>query len=1022
MKVELDPVDLDRSAQQSASGRDGPPPAEAATLPHPVGAADEARPPATPIRVVLLRLVLGVLAPLLVVVAGFGIWNVDLQRETVRRNLLDAVGSLSLNVDRDIEAVQASLRTLALAQSLQEGDFAAFQNQAVEAARPFDGWIVLADRSLQQIVNSRVPYGSPLPTIQVPEQSRHMFATGTPSVSGLFIGNVSKAPLVAVSVPAFVNGQIAYDLRIGFVPERFAPLLGAPPGWQAFLFDQEHKLITRSDYVTHPDHGGARLGNQIGALLPADGGAESGTVINVTFPSPGIDAAYVVAYQRSPVSGWTVAVAAPVSIVNQRVIVAALVFAGGAMLSLLLAIVAALILGRRIASPLQQLAGQAEDLLAGQSIPNEPLSLYEIADVRRALIKAGQIHRRHFQTQLELDRETRARELAEYSRKEIEKREKKARRLIDSNLIGIVIADRQRVLEANDVFLALIGYTRAELDQGAVDWRAITPAEHPPLGDRAVKWLQEGDEIAPFEKKFVRKDGSRVSVLVGAARIDSETPDLNWVCFALDLTAQKQAAAELKRSEERYRGLAEAIASVVWIAAPSGDILEMQHWSELTGQSRDQFRGYGWLDVLHLDDRETTRAGWVQAIDNGQPLDLEYRVRNRNGRYRWYHARGTPVVDDDGSIREWIGICIDVDERKSAAARQLLLMAELDHRVRNILAAIQSMVSLTGAGVDSKEEYAALLKGRIGAMARTHGLLSRQTWQGATLMEIVNDEITPFTAGPDSIVIEGDPDFTLRPKDALDFALVIHELMTNAAKYGALSVATGRVSISWGVNPRNGMLVFTWRETGGPPPRKLNRRGFGSRLIANVFSPTVGRSAECDYLAGGLSCTLRMPSRPFPNLQHPQRDPETDPAASLAMPDGRILIVEDEPLIAMDLHRIVSQTGLDVSGPVGTLDRALDLAEDQTLTGAIVDVNLGPEASYPVADRLRRSGIPIIFITGYAAETLPGRFAGETVLQKPVEPPVLLAALRRALSRGAQGSGDIPEGRDITIGREPHPG
>lgn len=944
------------------------------------------------IRVVLVRLVLGVLAPMLVVVAAFGIWNIQLQRETVNSNLLDTARSLALNIDRDLDTVQASLRTLALSANLQAGDLAAFHGQAIEAAKPFGGWIILVERGGRQLVNTRLPYGSTLPDVQLPQLTEHAFTTGEPQVSPLFIGGVTKKPVIAVSVPVFLNGKVAYDLRIGFLPERFAHLLslaGKPAGWAAFLFDGERQIIGQWG----PDE--EKIGPSLGALLPPREG-EGGESEGIYHPLD-LGSESVAAYHHSLVSGWTILATAPIRLVDRPVTGAAAVFVGGAALSLLLAITAALLIGRRIASPLQALASHAEEVFGGKAIPTPGKTLAEIDNVQRALTKAGEIHRRHFQTQLDLDRETRARELAEYSRREIEKREKKARRLIDSNLIGIVLADEQRVIEANNVFLSMVGYTRAELDEGAVNWRAVTPPEHLPLGTRAVKWLQDQEEVAPFEKKFVRKDGSLVPVLVGAARIDSETPDLNWVCFVVDLTPQKQAAAELRQSEKRYRGLTEAISSVVWTAAANGAIVEMQHWSELTGQTQNQYQGYGWLDVLHPDDRETTRATWVQAMDNRQVLDVEYRVRNRNGRYRWYHARGAPVVDEDGSVREWIGICIDIDERKAAAARQLLLMAELDHRVRNILAAIQSMVSLTGAGVESKEEYAALLQGRIAAMARAHGLLSRQTWQGASLMEIIRDEIAPYVTSSDSVSVDGDPEFTLRPKDALDFALVIHELITNAAKYGALSVPAGRVRISWHEDQHTGMLVFTWQESSGPPVRRPDRRGFGSRLIANVFSSSIGRSARCDFLPDGLSCLLMMPLRSASLIRLRQDVPVGGASPEKPMPEGRILIVEDEPLIAMEMHRLISQAGLEVSGPVGTLDRALDLANDQTLTGAIIDINLGSEPSYPVADRLGENGVPVIFVTGYDAATMPARFAASPVLQKPIEPHVLLATLRRIL-------------------------
>jgi len=1020
------------SSEMPAHTADGP---EVGAFPTAAGSAQAYAPDIShrPIRVVLLGLVVGVLAPLLLLITGYGLWIIHLQRAEVDQGLRATVRALAFDVDQDVEGVRSALRTLALSSLLDTpDDLSAFHEQATRAAEPFDGWIVLGDRDMRQIVNTRLPYGSPLPALSLPELNRRTMTTGLPSVSGLFMGNVAQRPIVAVSAPVYGAAGVRYELRMAFVPERFTRLLQAqarPAGWVSLLLDAHHQVIARWP----PDgKSGTAFDEAIKAALEQAADQPDRDIVH------GVEFAgreYIVSITRSDLTGWLTVVAAPESLVTNPVTRATLILAGGALFSLCLAILAALVIGRRIAVPLQALAGQAEGIMRGAVTPAGRQPVREIDEVCRALLDASDDYRRHTETRLSLEREKRARELAEFSRAEMEKRERKSRRLIESNLIGVLIADEHRVIEANGVFLGMLGDEAAATGTGrdadssmttlpeavgdGVPLGPLSPApvlagpllQEPLLDEAAMRHLRENGEIAPFETLLLRRDGRRIPVLVGAARIEEETPGMNWVCFVVDLSQQRQTASDLKRSEERYRGLVEAISSIVWTANARGAIVEMQHWSELTGQPPQESAGRGWLQALHPEDRPATLANWSHAIDNRMPLDLEYRVRNRNGRYRWYHARGAPVLDGDGAVREWVGVCFDIDERKAAATRQLLLMAELDHRVRNILSTIQSMISLTGAGAASKEEYAALLQGRVSAMARTHGLLSRETWHGATLMQIVRDEVAPYLADSDSIDIDGDPEFTLRPKDALDFALVIHELMTNAAKYGALSVPGGRLSIRWHVVPGQELLVFKWQESGGPPVQPYRRQGFGTRLIDAVFSHSLGRFASCDFLPSGVSCTLTMPTRPTPdpvrNEGHSgpaagEGDAKApDPQLADAMPEGRILIVEDEPLIAMELHRLVVQAGLDVSGPAGTLDQALDLASDETLTGAILDINLGMETSYSAADRLIGNGVPVIFVTGYAAETVPERFAAHTVLQKPLDSRSLLAALRHELAGSA---------------------
>ena len=955
-----------------------------------------------PMRVILLRLVVGVLAPLLLVVAAYGAWNVQLHRSIADRNLQETVRSVSQRVDREMELAKTALSVLALSSRLRENDLAGFYAQAAAVAEPFNGWIVVGDQKLQQLVNTRLPYGEAPPKMSAPELSSRAFATGQPAFSGLFHSSVPEGPAVAVSFPVWRDGHVFYELRLTLLAERLGRLLEAQEraaGWTFMLTDAEGREIARagsaSGDIGRPSIDAWQQSSETDDSGLIEGAGDSGRQS-------------VIAHSRSPLTGWVTVAIVPLHTLNDPVNRATLILAAGGVVSLLLAIMAALTIGRSISGPLQRLASGADALVRGEVPSAMRESVAEVADVRRALQEAGTVYRRQVETRLSLERERRARELAEYSRAEMEKRERKSRRLIDSNLIGIVIAEGERIVEANGVFLGMLGYDLAELQAGGIPLRRIARPEDPLLDGAAMRHLRDHGEIAPVERDLLRKDGGRVPVLIGAARIVAETTELSWVCFVIDLTPQKHAAASLKRSEERYRGLAEAISSVVWTADAGGAILHMHHWSQLTGQTAAQYAGKGWISVLHPDDRGPTSVKWKHAISNRLPIEIEYRVRNHNGRYRWYHARGVPVLNTDGSIREWIGVCFDIDDRKAAAVRQLLLMSELDHRVRNILATVHSMVSLTGSGAASKEEYAALLQGRISAMARTHGLLSRQGWSGATLIQIVTDELGRFIDTSGTIAIEGDPEFTLRPKDALDFALVIHELATNAARHGALSREGGRLRISWHV--LHDTLTFNWAETGGPAVGRVSHRGFGARLMSNVFGPGAGRSATCNYIAAGLSCTLTMPVHgPF-SLREKDGAAQAmqAPAGSApAMPDGRVLIVEDEPLIAMELHRLLSQAGLEVSGPVGSLQQALELAEDQTLTGAIIDINLGFDTSYPVADRLLASGVPVIFVTGYAAEVIPERFAAQTLLRKPIDPQVLMATLRRELGGTSPASQEI---------------
>ena len=482
-----------------------------------------------------------------------------------------------------------------------------------------------------------------------------------------------------------------------------------------------------------------------------------------------------------------------------------------------------------------------------------------------------------------------------------------------------------------------------------------------------------------------------------------------FYAFITDITERKRAEAALADSERRYRALTEAIAAVIWITTPDGQISDMPQWRALTGQTVEQVRGAGWLDALHPDDRLRTREAWQRCVATGAPYDVAYRVRTREGQYRWFAARGVPVRRDDGTIREWVGVCIDIHERKTAEERQALLMAELDHRVRNILASIQSMVSLTGRSAATKEAYAEALQGRVAAMARTHGLLTRGGWRGASLAEIVRDELEPY-AGSDALVLDGQVDDLLKPRQALNFALVVHELATNAAKDGALSVSGGQVRVSCSVagEAGNPKLRILWEESGGPRVTKPDRRGFGSTLIENALREGPDSAVRLRFDPAGVRCSIEIPFEPQlrraePATDQPPRADAAPPASAPRLRDARILVVEDETLVALDLRLALARAGAKVLGPAASVEEALELVAVDVPSAAILDVNLGGERVDRLADRLLGQGVPVVFVTGYdTGQILPDRLRHLTVLQKPVDSAVLIDRLQKLVANAAR--------------------
>ncbi len=261
---------------------------------------------------------------------------------------------------------------------------------------------------------------------------------------------------------------------------------------------------------------------------------------------------------------------------------------------------------------------------------------------------------------------------------ELRRERERLRRLVDANIIGIVRADLQGgIIEANDAYLDLTGYTRADLASGRLRWDAITPPEFLPLDARAIAEARAHGVCTPYAKEYVRKDGQRVPVLVGFALLESDANEA--IAFVLDqserrrveqaleqlLERESAARREAEENERRYQTLAEAMPQMVWSADRDGSVDYFnQRWYAYTGQRPDAALGTGWQAALHADDRRPCVERWRESVHSGGIFEIEYRLRGRDGAYRWHLGRALPVRDAEGQIRRWFGTCTDIDVQK----------------------------------------------------------------------------------------------------------------------------------------------------------------------------------------------------------------------------------------------------------------------------------------------------------------------------------------------------------------------
>jgi two-component system CheB/CheR fusion protein len=279
---------------------------------------------------------------------------------------------------------------------------------------------------------------------------------------------------------------------------------------------------------------------------------------------------------------------------------------------------------------------------------------------------------------------------------------------------------------------------------------------------------------------------------------------------------------------------------------------------QYSGLAEGEGLGSGWLSVLHPDDAQEYRRLLARSTQTGSPFELEFRLRSASGAYQWFLGKAEAIRSSTGEVAQWFGSCVNIHARKMAETRQNLLLTELQHRVKNILAVVRSLAHRTAENAEDVQDFIAHFDGRLSAMGRAQNILARKVEDGIDLTELVHEELVGHAAHFDDQVEVSGPEIKLRAKPAQTLGLAIHELTTNAVKYGALSTPSGHITISWRVDDMR--LTLEWLESGVPAiDQEPARNGFGRELLERGLPYDLRANTALEFRQGGVRCVIELP-------------------------------------------------------------------------------------------------------------------------------------------------------------------
>jgi PAS domain S-box-containing protein len=794
-----------------------------------IGAMPAFRKP-RPLWRLLVMLGCAIVAPLLLFGAYAGFRIAAAQLHHVREDLTIAALTLSADVDREIIGEIERLQALAGSPSLRQGDFAEFQHQAAASlALRRSGNIMLIDRDMQQLVDTLVPFGTPLQKAAVPEPTLKALATGQPQVTGLFVGSVTKRLVFAIIVPVQIDRESRYALVRS--PNQHA-LVGRVdanklrPGWRVVVSDATHRIVARSE------HQNAFMGKE---LPPAQWhGPGPGGVFEFidSEGQPSLEA-----YASSELTGWETAVWAPKALLEAPVQALWWTLGVTALLAFTLVVALALWLGRTIAGSVGHAARAAIALGDGQPLLLSETPVAEVdtlmAELREtaAKRKAAEDLLRDSERQLRLVTDNAPVSIAyldtQARYKFINRRHTEQHGLTPEQIIG------KRVPEVigDKAFAIVEPYIRESLAGKAVEFEVEVP-------------YQAGESQfvhCCFEPEW--RDGK----VVGLVSATTDIADL------------KRAEAALRESEATFRAMFE-ISSVgkIEVEPESGSFLRANAaMCKFVGYSEEELLARTLYDITHPDERDRNRELLRRLVAGESAVfDVEKRYIRKDGNTVWARVTVNVIRDGSGRALRATGVILDITERKEREEKEHLLVREINHRAKNMLSVVHAIAHQTATR--NPEDFVERFAERIQALSANQDLLVRSDWNGVEIDDLVHVQLAHFAGLIGSRIAAHGAKLRLKAASAQAIGLALHELATNAGKYGALSTDRGRVDVYWRTD--GDTLTMSWTERDGPLVSAPVRCGFGTTVMKVMTERSVGGAVDLEYVPSGLTWRLTCPA------------------------------------------------------------------------------------------------------------------------------------------------------------------
>ncbi len=418
------------------------------------------------------------------------------------------------------------------------------------------------------------------------------------------------------------------------------------------------------------------------------------------------------------------------------------------------------------------------------------------------------------------------------------------------------------ILHANKAELDLLGYSAHEyigrpIAEFHVNQEAIR---------EILTRLKRGEKLDKCPARLRARDGSVKHVEITSSVQFKRGQFINTRCFTVDVTELHRAREEARRKDDQLRQILDALPAAVYTTDAAGKITYFNHAAvELAGRE-PQIGRDEWCVTFRLrtpDGKELPMPECPMAIalnENRPVRGVEAIAERPDGTLVPFLPFPTPIRDENGQLVGAVNMLVDITERKRAEDQQALLIRELHHRVRNVLATVQAVMGSTARASTTIREFQDAFTGRIASLAKTHSTLAEHSLQSISFRDLLCNELEPYDDGSMGRLLFEGPHVELESKVAIPLGMALHELTTNAAKYGALSVLGGSVQVTWTLlNDPDAALQFEWLEQNGPAVTAPTRRGFGSQLLERVLTQQIGADVKLEYHVEGVRTRIRVP-------------------------------------------------------------------------------------------------------------------------------------------------------------------